>query len=331
MISKILQKIIFRGFLVFLFLSQQNFFSLTQNNLIAQTWGEKLGFPKEKKVLILHADDMGMCPEANEAGSRQLESDEIQSSAVMIPCPSSPAFAQWYKAHPEEDIGIHLTLTSEWKTHRWGPVSAPAEVPGLIDPEGFLWHSVPQVVIHAKPKEIDKEIRSQIEKAISLGIQPSHIDTHMGTVYGSPEYAKIYMNIAMEYDIPAMVIEFTDSTVARFRKQGYPINEKMIQFVSEYSLPKLDNFESVQSGDTYEEKINKFFQLVQSLEPGITEIIFHPSVESDSLKKITNSWQQRVWEGKMFADPQVKKFFIEEQILFTSWKDMKKRFKERFN
>jgi predicted glycoside hydrolase/deacetylase ChbG (UPF0249 family) len=302
---------------------------MDRNSIKSDTWGAKLGFPMDRKVLILHADDMGMCPEANQAGIAQLEKNEIQSAAIMAPCPNFEEFAQWYKANPSEDVGIHLTLTSEWKTHRWGPVSDPVLVPGLIDPAGYLWHSVPQVVMSAKAEEIEKEIRAQIEKSFAVGIQPSHIDTHMGTLYGSQDYAKVYMKIAMEYNIPAMVIEFTDEVVARFREEGYPITDDMINFVSDYPLPKLDNFQSVTKASSYEEKKENFFKLVNSLQPGITEIIFHPSIESDSLKNITNSWQQRVWEGQMFADPDMKQFFQDEKILFTNWKDMMKRFKKQ--
>ena len=297
--------------------------------LSGTTWGEKLGFPKDTRVLILHADDAGMCPEANEATVRYLENDHIQSAAGMVPCPSFDDFAVWYKAHPEADVGLHLTLTSEWKTHRWGSKAASDEVPGLHDPEGMLWRSVSQVVQNASPDEVEKEIRAQIEHSHALGIKPSHIDTHMGTLYGHPAFTERYVKVAMEYGIPAMVIEFTDDVVARFKEQGYPIDENMIGLGLSYTLPKLDDFHSAPNAKTYEGKKQAFYDLVRSLKPGITEIIFHPSVESDSLKKITNSWQQRVWEAEMFSDPEMIRFFEDEDILFTNWKDMMKRFNDR--
>ena len=82
------------------------------------TWGEKLGFPKDKRVIILHADDMGMCPEANEAGEKYLSEDKIQSASIMMPCQASDQFIEWYKNNPQKDIGLHLTLNSEWKKYR---------------------------------------------------------------------------------------------------------------------------------------------------------------------------------------------------------------------
>jgi predicted glycoside hydrolase/deacetylase ChbG (UPF0249 family) len=247
----------------------------------------------------------------------------------MVPCPSFEEFADWYRANPEADIGLHFTLTSEWKNHRWGSTAPADQVPGLHDPDGKLWHSVRQVVQNATPDEVETEIRAQIERAHALGIKPSHIDTHMGTLYGHPAFTERYVKVAMEYNIPAMVIEFTDPVVERFKEQGYPIDANMINIGTMYTLPKLDDFYAAPGAKTYEAKKQAFYDLVRSLQPGITEIIFHPSVESDSLKKITNSWQQRVWEAEMFSDPEMIEFFKTEGVLFTNWKDMMRRFNER--
>ena len=294
-----------------------------------ENWAEKLGYPVNSKVVILHADDIGMCSEANEAVIPYLLNDQIQSAAAMVPCPWFNDIADWYKKHPEEDIGLHLTLTSEWKNYRWGPVSNPSNVPELIDPEGYMWRGVIDVVSRTPVTTIEKEVRAQIERAYERGIKPGHIDTHMGTLYSKVEYAEAFFKVAMEYGIPANVIEFTPDRVQKFRKQGYPITARLIQSGRKYTLPKLDDFTSVPNGKSYQEKKELFFDLVQNLEPGITEIIFHPSIETEGLKKITNSWQQRVWEAKMFSDPEVIQFLKNEGIIFTNWKAMMQRFKER--
>ncbi len=120
----------------------------------------KLGFPAGKKVLLLHMDDAGMCEEANAAVRSYIEKGYLQSAAVMMPCPSARPVVEWAAANTEADIGAHLTLTSEWKSYRWGPVAPAAEVPGLIDPDGMMWHDVPDVVLHATPQEVDREIRA---------------------------------------------------------------------------------------------------------------------------------------------------------------------------
>ncbi len=292
-----------------------------------KTWADKLGFPEGKKVLLLHMDDAGMCPEANTAVENYIEKGHLSSAAVMMPCLNAKSMIEWANSHPSADIGVHLTLTSEWKNYRWGPVSDPNKVPGLVDTDGKFYHEVPEVVMHASAKEVETEIRAQIDKAIALGHRPTHIDTHMGTLYGSAEYVKIFLKVAEEYHIPANVIDLSVPEVAgKFKQQGYPINVDVIRNVGEYRLPKLDNFTSVPEGSTYEIKRANFFKIVKALNSGLTEIIFHPATLTENLKTITGTWQQRVWESELFADPMVHQFFKDEGIVITNWKEIMKRF-----
>jgi predicted glycoside hydrolase/deacetylase ChbG (UPF0249 family) len=291
------------------------------------TNAEKLRFPAGSKVILLHCDDAGMCDEANTAIRHYFETGDLQSTAIMVPCPYAMDLVEWAKKQGSPDVGIHLTLTSEWKNYRWGPMSDPAKVPGLIDPEGKMWRDVPDVVTHSSPQEIETEVRAQIDKVIAAGFRPSHIDTHMGTLYGSQEYLKVFLKIAEEYKIPANAIDLSDTAIAsNFRKEGYPITKDVVELLNQYTLPKLDNFSSVPDGNTYEEKKANFFKLLNSLGPGLTEIIFHPSVETDNLKTITGSWQQRVWEAQLFSDPVVKSFFTDNDIIITTYREVMHRF-----
>lgn len=294
-----------------------------------KTWAEKLGWPAGKKVIMLHADDIGMCPEANEAAEKQLVDGVIQSAAVMIPCPNAEEFISWAKNNPKMDVGLHLTLTSEWKTYRWGTVTSDEEVPGLLDEEKKMWHSVPQVVQSASAEEVEKEIRAQIEQSIAWGHRPDHIDTHMGTLFGHPSYVKVYIKVAQEYGIPANIIDISKPEVlAEFRSQGYPLNDEVVELLKGYTLPQLDYFTSAPKGENYEEKVDSFKKLIQGLDSGLTEIIFHPSVLTDNLKSITGSWQQRSWEAQMFSDPDLIKFFKDEGIIFTNWQEIMERFEK---
>lgn len=293
------------------------------------TNAEKLGFPAERKVILFHCDDAGMCEEANIAVRNYFEKGDVSSAAVMVPCPYAMDLIGWAKKQKAPDLGVHLTLTSEWKTYRWGPVSDPSKVPGLIDGEDKMWHDVPDVVTHATANEVETEVRAQIDKVIAAGYRPSHIDTHMGTLYGSIEYLKVFLKIAKEYNIPANALDLSDPVIAEnFRKEGYPITSDVIELLDQYPLPKLDNFSSVPEGDTYENKRENLFALLNALGPGLTEIIFHPSVETDNLKTITGSWQQRVWESKLFSDPRVKQFIEDNGIIITTWRELMKRFEE---
>jgi predicted neuraminidase/predicted glycoside hydrolase/deacetylase ChbG (UPF0249 family) len=295
-----------------------------------ETNAEKLGFPKGKKVLLLHMDDLGMCKEANDAGKYYIENEYILSGAVMMPCPNAEEFVEWAITQPKADVGVHLTLTSEWKTWRWGTLTDAAEVPGLLDPDGKMWHSVMEVVMNATPEEVEMEIRAQIDKMLAMGYNPTHIDTHMGTLYGSPEFLKVFLKVAEEYKIPANAIDLSNPKVAAFyKKEGYPVNEEVVGVLNDYALPHLDNFGSVPKGDTYEEVKNNFYKLVNALDPGLTEIIFHPSFETENMKTITGSWQQRAREAQMFADPEMIQFFKENDIMLTTWREVMERFNRK--
>lgn len=300
------------------------------NSADGETWGDKLGYPAGKRMLILHADDIGMCYEANHAAKEYLTKGDIQSAAMMMPCPWVTEFAAWYKENPQHDCGLHLAMNAEWKWYRWGPVAPKEKVPGMLDPQGYLWSDTPLTILKAKATEIETEIRAQIEKALSLGIKPSHVDTHMGTLYGRPDFAAAYMRVAQEYRIPAMVLEATPKVMEKFRQRGIPVSELLKNSIDDYKLPKLDDFDAVAEGKTYEEKRDNFFHQVRALEPGITEFIFHPSIESEALRHTTGTAQQRIWEAQMFSDPTVKEFLNREGIVPTNWKEMMARWEERF-
>jgi predicted glycoside hydrolase/deacetylase ChbG (UPF0249 family) len=291
------------------------------------TNAEKLGFQKGKKILLLHCDDAGMCEVANIAVQSYILKGDVLSAAVMMPCPNAEDMVEWAKKHTNADIGVHLTLTSEWKKYRWSTITNPAKVPGLIDKEGKMWPDVPEVVMSATPKEVETEIRAQIDKMIKMGYKPSHIDTHMGTLYGSIEFARVFFETAVKYNIPANAIDLSNKEVADYyRAAGYPINDEMIKYLESYPLPKLDNFTSAPQGDSYENKRDNFIKLVTALKPGVTEIIFHPAIETENLKSITGSWQQRVWEAQLFSDPVMKQFFKENGIELTTWTEIMKKF-----
>jgi predicted glycoside hydrolase/deacetylase ChbG (UPF0249 family) len=293
-----------------------------------KTRAELLGWPAGKKVVIFHADDIGMCYEANLAAQKALTQGVYRSAACMVPCPWFNEMAAWCVAHPEHDVGLHLTLTSEWKYYRWGSAAPRDKVPGLLDSMGYLYRSVPEVAMSAKPEEIGAEIRAQLARARKLGMKPSHIDTHMGTVYARPDYTAEYLKVAMEEQIPAMVVEMSPKTIEKFRKQGYPITPESLKVVAGYTLPKLDDFHSIVEGKTFEDKRQKFLDQIRLFSPGLNEIIYHPSIETEGLKKITNSWQQRVWEEKLLYDPVVRNYLKDNDIIVTDWKEVMARFQK---
>jgi predicted glycoside hydrolase/deacetylase ChbG (UPF0249 family) len=162
---------------------------------------EQLGYPADTKLLIVHADDLAVSHSQDRASFAALDRHAASAASIMVPCPWLTEVAEYAKAHPGADLGLHLTLTSEWQSYRWGPVASLNEVPGLLGADGNLWPDVPFVAKHASSAEVEKEIRAQVERAMKVGIRPTHLDSHMGTLFGAA-YFPVYVKVAREYGLP---------------------------------------------------------------------------------------------------------------------------------
>ena len=180
------------SFIIFLFSQLVIFSAFAQEN---KNLAEQLGYSKDAKLLIIHADDIGVTHSENRATISAIEKGVINSGAIMVPCPWFSEIAAYAKQHPEFDWGLHLTLTSEWKHFKWDGIIASDQIPGLINDEGYFYESVDEAVKNATAAEVEKEIRSQIEKALSVGIKPTHLDPHMETLFGSVDFFKTYIKI----------------------------------------------------------------------------------------------------------------------------------------
>ena len=143
------------------------------------TYAEKLGYPKGKKVLIIHVDDVGMSYESNQGAIKAIREGVANSLSVMMPCGWVPGFVHYWKENKDIDAGLHLTMTSEWKDYRWGPLAGKTNVKGLTDSEGALWRSVADVVKNASPDEVETEIRDAIRFHIE-GLRADGLDVPKG-------------------------------------------------------------------------------------------------------------------------------------------------------
>ena len=324
---------------IFCFIS--SFFLITTS--VAQkdtTYAEKLGFPKGVRVLILHVDDMGMSFDSNLGGEEALTKGVATSCSVMMPCPWVPGFIHWLKDHPDIDAGLHLTLNSEWKEYRWGPLAGKNNVPGLTDKEGALWPSVAEVVAHASADEVEKEIRAQLERARAMGFEPTHLDTHMGTLYATPAFTERYIKVGIENQIPLMLPGGHD----RLIQQEMNLPDAMIQQmrltgkqVWNAGLPVLDDLHSI----SYEQKIPDsvknddkklqhlrtvlYSEAVKSLKPGVTMMIMHCTATTEVFPYISGSGPERRGDLLAMLDPAFKKTLESEKIILTTWKELKER------
>ena len=312
--------------------------------LAAQTmdsnYAEKLGYPKGARVLILHVDDAGMSYDSNEGAINAITKGVATSVSVMMPCPWVPGFVDYLKEHPAIDAGLHLTLTSEWGAYRWGPLAGKTVVPGLVDKEGALWASVEEVLAHASADEVEIEIKAQLERAITMGFQPTHLDSHMGTLFASPEFLKRYIKLGIENHIPVMLPAGADILI---KEELHATTEQIAQMqalgkmIWDAGLPLLDDLHNV----SYDWKIpvdienddkkiqsfktGKYIEAIKSLQPGVTMMIMHCTATTEVFAHISESGPVRKGDMLAMMDPVFKKALLNQGIILTTWRQLKER------
>ncbi len=291
---------------------------------VAQTTAQKLGYGPNDKIIMVHADDIGMSHSVNVASIEAFKHNMITSGSIMVPCPWFPEIADYAKQHPELDLGLHLTLTSEWKYLRWRPVAPIDKVPGLLDEQGFMWKSERQTAMKATPQEIEIELRAQIDRALAFGIKPTHLDTHMGTLYTRKDFFEVYVKLGKEYKLPIMAMRPTPEAMALAKQDGAPITAEMLAKVEADGLPVLDYLVTGVAGRTFAERKQAYHHLLRNLKPGVTMLIVHLGMDNDELKATTGSWQQRHADFLSFTDPETKKLMDELGIKTTTWRELGK-------
>jgi len=178
---------------------------LCSSLLISQTLADKLGYPEGARLLIVHADDLGMAHSVNAASFKALTEGHVNSASIMMPTPWVAEVAAFAKTHPEADLGLHLTLTSEWTNYRWGPMGRDS-VSSLLDEDNYLHGLCHELAETATAEEVELELRRQVEQAIRLGINPTHLDSHMGClVWTTDSFFQAYLKVAREFDLPPLV------------------------------------------------------------------------------------------------------------------------------
>lgn len=163
---------------------------------------ERLGYPRDAKLLIIHADDLAVAHSVDLPSFHALEERNVSSASVMVPCPWFPKVSDYTREHPEADIGLHLTLNSEWTPYRWGPQAPRDQAKSLLDPEGYLWSDAPLTVQYGQAAEVEREIRAQIEQAIRMGLHPTHVDPHQGTLEERQDFFGAQVKVALESHLP---------------------------------------------------------------------------------------------------------------------------------
>jgi predicted glycoside hydrolase/deacetylase ChbG (UPF0249 family) len=285
---------------------------------------KKLGYSKDDRVVIIHTDDIGMCQASVDAFAEMWEFGLISSGAVMVPCPWFLEAAAYARSHPDADLGVHITLTSEYETYRWGPISTRDPGTGLLDAQGFFYRKTEDVWGHADPSAAIAEMEAQVSRAIAEGMVPTHIDTHMGTV-AHPALIPGYIQLSMRYGLPCMIPRTAAEEI--MRREGVDAGTarmitEMVNTLEEMGIPLLDHLSGLELKDPTD-RIGQAKHALEGLQPGITHFIIHPSKDTPELRHITDSWDCRVADFETFTSDIIRDFIKNEGIQVIGYQALK--------
>ena len=282
-----------------------------------KTLAERLGYPRGAKLLIVNGDDLGMSHSVDGASIKGLETGAITSASIMIPCPWLPEIAAYARTHPKADLGLHLTLTSEWTSYRWGPVLSKDKVPSLLNPDGYLYATAEEAVARIDPREAEAEVRAQIARARAFGIQPTHLDSHMGTLYGNRALFDVLLRVARENGLPVRVAR--DQLVR-------------VPFLTELLQPgdvMIDHRVSIEPSVTPERWGEFYAKAIKALQPGVTEMIVHLAHDDDEMRAATAghpdwgaAWRKRDFD--FFTSETFRRLVHENGITLITWREIGK-------
>ena len=280
---------------------------------------KQLGLTDTDRVVIFHTDDIGMCQASLAAYMELLDAGIISAAATMVPCPWFPATAAFCRENAARvDIGVHLTLTCEWDSYRWGPLSTRDPASGLLDDEGYLPRRTEAVFAAAQTPGFAAvaraELEAQVARAVAAGIDITHIDTHMGSVF-HPALLPAYLELAQRYRVPAMLPRLEE---AQIRAMDFPA-EMATYFAAQLNtleaagLPLLDAILSVDLGQP-DDRLAQTLQLLDTLPAGVSYFILHPSKDTPELRAIAPDWRARVADYQVFSDDALRRYIREQGI-----------------
>ena len=289
---------------------------LLASTLPAQTKSiaERLGHPANSKLLILHADDLGAAHSVNVASFDALDKGAISSASVMIPTPWIAEVAAYAKTHPNADLGLHLTLNAEWETYKWGSVESKDKVPSLLDSAGVFPNETAPVAARARADEVERELRAQVDRALALGIRPTHLDSHMGALFTTPELIGTYIKVARAYRLPFLALRGDPRSPTPFLTDKDVVLDAVVIAGPEVPREQWKDF---------------YLKAIAGLKPGLTEMIVHLGYDDAELRAVTvnhepygSAWRQRDYDVVM--SPEFKKALQDNKVILVTWRDLQK-------
>jgi len=279
----------------------------------APTLQEKLGYPANARLLIIHADDFGMSHSVNLAISQALEHGWITSASIMVPTPWYPEALQWSRTHPKADVGIHMVLNSEWPGFRWGPTASTDKVSSLLDPDGYFFND-PSLFTHVKMTQVETELRAQVDKARAQHLHFSHLDSHMIALTGTRHLFDIYERMGHAYNLPIALVK---NGSFRMPPGVTPPTNALA----------LDSVITMDPGISKQQWLHWYKQNLSQLKPGIYQLVVHLAYDDPEMRGATSghpdwgaAWRQRDFD--MVKSPEFQSFLREQKFTLVTWKQL---------
>ena len=293
---------------------------------------DRLGLAPGARAIIINADDFGMCHAANTAISGLLDAGAADSATIMVPCAWSPEALAFAASRTDLDVGVHLVLTSEWRRYRWRPLTGTATT--LVDADGFFPVDVVSVEQLASEADVEAELGAQLQAALDAGVDVTHLDNHMGSVYGlatGRDFLTPVLGLAARHGLPfrlprsmdgvgvdAGLQHLLDRATAAADALGVEIIDRL------WSHP----FELVGEGtgqeETYDQMRDGFIALLRAVPAGVTEIYVHPMVDDDELRAAVDfAAAKRGYERRLLTDPAVLQAIADEGLVRIGWRSLR--------
>ena len=282
-----------------------------------------------KKYLIINADDFGMCHSANEAVMDLFKGGWIKSSTIMAPAPGADEAIAFAAANPDYAIGVHLTHTNEWKERcPWGSLTGGKS---LENEFGRMWPESEDFEAHCTYDEAIAEARAQIQKCVDGGMHPSHVDSHMGAMYGMNGKLKMLpktLKMCGELGYPFRM--FSKPLASQCPEEASMALFKIMCYYSGvfgklFRVPMPDYLifpEKIDKGASYEEFKKNFIDYLIQVPEGISETYVHPAMPTDEMKSIAGSWERRYWEYLVMKDPETHAAFKANGVHLISYREL---------
>ena len=281
------------------------------------------------RVLALHIDDVGMCHGANAAFVELSRSGGVTCGSVMVPCPWFREIASIAAEDASLDLGVHLTLTSEWPHYRWGPLTTVSRASGLVDDQGYFPRNCLELRPRLQPEAAEIEFRAQIDRALDAGIDVTHLDTHMGAAV-VPELVDVYVRLGEEYRLPILLPRELDSYTGVLKMGEVPagLYPPIVERLDAKNLPVFDRFRM--SPWVASDQVDaKYQEMIETLPAGATFFGIHCNAPGDIVAIVPPRAHFRTDEYRLFGSGAPMRWAADAGIRTIGMREVRKLWRAR--